>query len=81
MVVANEHPRTKEVVTSSSLLSTVDDFPHIRCLQIVGRRGTTTVSEDEEPGKFNADKFPTLRTVFKKDGTVTAGMCHGRAPI
>ena len=46
----------------------------------MGRRGTTTVSEDEEPGKFNADKFPTLRTVFKKDGTVTAGMCRGRAP-
>lgn len=30
------------------------------------------VSEDEEPGKLNADKVPGLRPAFKKDGTVTA---------
>ncbi len=28
---------------------------------------------DEEPGRGNVAKLPTLRTVFQKDGTVTAG--------
>ncbi|MFQ5650938.1 MAG: acetyl-CoA C-acetyltransferase [bacterium] len=30
------------------------------------------VSEDEEPGRANFEKMPTLRPVFVKDGTVTA---------
>jgi len=41
--------------------------------EIKGRRGTTVVSEDEELGKVNFDKLRSLGTVFKKDGTVTAG--------
>ncbi len=36
------------------------------------RKGEMTVSEDEGPGKANIDKIPTLRPVFRKDGTVTA---------
>ena len=31
------------------------------------------ISVDEEYTKFNEAKFPSLRAVFKKDGTVTAG--------
>lgn len=31
-----------------------------------------TVSTDEEYKKVNFDKFPSLRTAFKKDGTITA---------
>jgi acetyl-CoA C-acetyltransferase len=30
------------------------------------------VDTDEEPGRGRPDKIPTLRTVFKKDGTITA---------
>ena len=30
------------------------------------------ISEDEEYKKANFDKFPSLRAVFKKDGSVTA---------
>lgn len=39
---------------------------------IPGRGGDITISKDEEPEKINFDKVPTLRAVFKKDGTVTA---------
>jgi acetyl-CoA C-acetyltransferase len=36
-------------------------------------RGTETiVSADEEPFKVNFDKITSLKTVFKKDGTITA---------
>ena len=31
------------------------------------------VSEDEEPGRGNIEKIPSLRPAFLKDGTVTAG--------
>jgi acetyl-CoA C-acetyltransferase len=42
-------------------------------VQITGKKGdVTTVSEDEEPGKGNVEKFPTLKPAFQKDGTVTA---------
>jgi len=42
---------------------------------IKGKRGKPdkVVSVDEEYTKFNEAKFPALRAVFKKDGTVTAG--------
>ena len=32
----------------------------------------TVVTDDEEPFKVNFDKFTTLKTVFKRDGTITA---------
>ncbi|WP_127714943.1 thiolase family protein [Halobacteriovorax sp. HLS] len=39
---------------------------------IKGRKGDTTVSEDEGPMKANFDKIPTLRPAFDKNGTITA---------
>lgn len=36
------------------------------------RKGEVIVAEDEEYKSVEFSKFPTLRTVFKKDGTVTA---------
>ncbi len=39
---------------------------------IEGRKGSVTVDTDEEPGKVKFEKVPQLRSVFKKDGTVTA---------
>ena len=41
-------------------------------VEIVGRKGTVTVDQDEEPGRARPDKVPTLRPAFKKDGTITA---------
>ncbi|MEO5641866.1 MAG: acetyl-CoA C-acyltransferase, partial [Bacteroidia bacterium] len=37
------------------------------------RKGDVVVSEDEEYKNVNFEKLPTLKTVFQKDGTVTAG--------
>ncbi len=36
------------------------------------RSGERVVGIDEGPGKIKLDKIPTLRTAFKKDGTITA---------
>jgi acetyl-CoA C-acetyltransferase len=36
------------------------------------RRGEQVVSRDEEPGRCELDKIPTMRPAFRKDGTVTA---------
>ncbi len=42
-------------------------------VEVAGRKGAVTiVSEDEEYKNVKFEKIPTLRTVFKKDGTVTA---------
>lgn len=39
---------------------------------VPGKKGDTTVSEDEGPGRIQLDKVSTLRPAFAKDGTVTA---------
>jgi acetyl-CoA C-acetyltransferase len=42
-------------------------------VEIKSKKGTTTVSEDESPARFNEDKLRGLRPAFGSDGTVTAG--------
>lgn len=43
-------------------------------VEIKGRKGkVTVVDRDEEPGRFNEDKFRALPPAFGKEGTVTAG--------
>lgn len=39
---------------------------------VAGRKGDTVIDTDEQPGRCNIDKIPTLRPAFKKDGTITA---------
>jgi acetyl-CoA C-acetyltransferase len=39
---------------------------------VKSRRGEQVVSRDEEPGRCEIDKIPTMRPAFSKDGTVTA---------
>ena len=39
---------------------------------VKGRKGDTVVDTDEQPGRSNIEKIPTLRAAFKKDGTITA---------
>ncbi len=42
-------------------------------VEIPKRKGSVTVSEDEEPRRFNEEKMRALRPAFGKGGTVTAG--------
>ncbi|CAB3788897.1 acetyl-CoA C-acetyltransferase [Pararobbsia alpina] len=39
---------------------------------VLSRSGEVRVSKDEQPYKARADKIPTLKPAFRKDGTVTA---------
>ncbi|MFT5562369.1 MAG: acetyl-CoA C-acetyltransferase [Candidatus Azotimanducaceae bacterium] len=39
---------------------------------VKSRAGESIVTDDEQPGKANLEKIPTLRPAFKEDGTVTA---------
>jgi acetyl-CoA C-acetyltransferase len=41
-------------------------------VDIQDRKGTISIFTDEEPGKAQYDKIPTLRPAFDKNGTVTA---------
>jgi acetyl-CoA C-acetyltransferase len=44
----------------------------IVAVEIQGRKGATVVDKDEQPGKGDASKIPTLKPAFAKDGTITA---------
>jgi acetyl-CoA C-acetyltransferase len=39
---------------------------------VTTRKGESLISTDEQPGKCDIGKIPTLRAAFKKDGTITA---------
>jgi acetyl-CoA C-acetyltransferase len=41
-------------------------------VKVTTRKGEVEYSEDEQPGKSDIAKIPTLRAAFKKDGSVTA---------
>lgn len=41
-------------------------------VDLVSKKGTTTVTQDEPPTRLKFDKIPTLRPAFDKEGTVTA---------
>jgi acetyl-CoA C-acetyltransferase len=41
-------------------------------VEVKGRKGTTTVTFDEQPAKGDLAKIPTLKPAFSKDGTITA---------
>ena len=44
----------------------------IEPVTIEGRKGSTTIEDDEEPFAAPLDKMPNLRPAFQKDGSVTA---------
>jgi acetyl-CoA C-acetyltransferase len=44
----------------------------IVAVEVSGRKGAVTISEDEQPGKGDASKIPTLKPAFARDGTITA---------
>jgi len=41
-------------------------------VEVKGRKGSVVVDRDEEPGKADLAKMPSLRPAFEKEGTVTA---------
>jgi len=41
-------------------------------VKVAGRKGDVEHATDEQPGKSDVSKIPTLRPAFRKDGTVTA---------
>ncbi len=47
-------------------------FSEIAPVEVKSRAGTSTVDQDEQPGKASIEKIPNLRPAFKADGTVTA---------
>jgi acetyl-CoA C-acetyltransferase len=44
----------------------------IVAVEVKTRKGVETVTIDEQPGKANPDKIPTLKPAFSKDGAITA---------
>ncbi|NNE52142.1 MAG: thiolase family protein [Sulfitobacter sp.] len=44
----------------------------ITAVEVASRKGTVTVSTDEQPGNARPEKIPQLKPAFRKDGTVTA---------
>ncbi|HEY1447054.1 MAG TPA: acetyl-CoA C-acyltransferase [Caulobacteraceae bacterium] len=44
----------------------------IVAVEIAGRKGVETVSQDEQPLKADPAKIPTLKPAFAKDGAITA---------
>lgn len=41
-------------------------------VEVKGRKGTDTVSLDEQPARGDVARIPTLRPAFSRDGTITA---------
>ncbi|MBP7370779.1 MAG: acetyl-CoA C-acetyltransferase [Arenimonas sp.] len=41
-------------------------------VQVTTRKGEVLIAQDEQPGRCDTHKIPTLRASFKKDGTITA---------
>jgi acetyl-CoA C-acetyltransferase len=41
-------------------------------VEVVGRKGAVLIEDDEQPGKADAAKIPTLKAAFVKDGAITA---------
>ena len=44
----------------------------IVAVTVAGRKGEVIVDTDEQPGKSDLAKIPSLKPAFKKDGTITA---------
>lgn len=42
-------------------------------IEIIDKKSTTSVNEDESPKKLNFEKLLTLKPAFRENGTVTAG--------
>ena len=46
---------------------------------VTSRAGQTVIDKDERPLKLKAEKIPTLKPAFQKDGTITAASSSGNS--
>ena len=58
--------RAKQAIADGSLVA--ETIP----VMVKSLQGESQVTDDEQPGKANIEKIPTLRPAFSADGTVTA---------
>ena len=64
---------TIESVTRAQAAQTSGAFDgEIVPVKVATRKGEVEVASDEQPGKSDVAKIPTLKPAFKKDGSVTA---------
>lgn len=63
----------RSVTRAQDAIKTGKFKDEIVSVEVAGRKGSVTVSDDEKPGLVDASKIPSLRPAFGKDGTVTAG--------
>lgn len=63
----------RSVTRAQDAIKTGKFKDEIVSVEVAGRKGSVTVSDDEKPGLVDAGKIPSLRAAFEKDGTVTAG--------
>jgi len=57
---------------ANAAINSGDIESEIEPVVITNRKGSVTVTVDEQPGQARLDKIPQLRPAFKKDGTITA---------
>ena len=57
---------------ANAAINNGDIESEIEPVVITNRKGSVTITVDEQPGQARLDKIPQLRPAFKKDGTITA---------
>ena len=58
--------RAQQAVASGAFVE------EIAPVTVISRKGETVVDTDEQPGRGNPQKIPTLKPAFHKEGTITA---------
>jgi acetyl-CoA C-acetyltransferase len=62
----------ESVTRAQNAISSGAFADEIVSVKVAGRKGDVEVATDEQPGKSDVAKIPTLKAAFRKDGTVTA---------
>lgn len=62
---------TESLARANAAIANGDFEDEIVSVEVTTRKGSVTVSIDEQPGKANPDKIPQLKPSFAKDGTIT----------
>ena len=63
---------TESVKRAQAAIASGAFAAEIAPVKVAGKKGDVEVATDEQPGKSDIAKIPTLRAAFRKDGTVTA---------
>ncbi|HSE13556.1 MAG TPA: thiolase family protein [Rudaea sp.] len=63
---------TESVKRAQAAIASGAFADEIVAVKVAGRKGDVEYATDEQPGKSDIAKIPTLRPAFRKDGTVTA---------